>query len=704
MRIRAKLTILLLTVSLTPLILMKIADARSLSRMSDRVVDRVTDTVSRRVQQELLGHVRRSAEQVGEIRARANLLTRAQAAIFAEAIDRPMAEADATTSNKGILTPEAFEAGSAPGLREQPGWGMGVAAPMVSYAAPVFVPAPGLSLDDPVVLASAKAMLGRVALIDALTADSRTEVRSQYICLANGLHMSFPGKKGYPEGFDGRTRPWYRVAAESGGPSWTGPDRDAPTGELRMSCSAPVLARDGTPLGVTGVDLSIRRGLEILKPPLELALGSHGALVTYNAEGDIEVLVIDSDDPTRVGSWKAVDALGEQDREGFERIARELGAGRDGIVMMNHEGEPCLCAYASIAPGLAAVMIVPRHRVASLIEPVRLDLRGLEQESFRTTAVALAVMIVVSLLAAYGLARTISRPIRRMADAAEAIALGDLSARVRIRPRADEVGKLARLFNTMVPALADRMRLRESVELATELQQGLLPKGAPSIPGFDVFGISVYCDETGGDYFDYLTPTSLGPGRYGLVIGDVTGHGIPSALVMTSARSLLRSHAGGSVAPGELLGMVNKSIAGDSSHGRFITLALLVIDTTSGAMHAANAGHDPGMIFRAGSGVFDELPLGGLPLGVETAESYETAEITGMEPGDVLLLGTDGIWEMRDPGGRFYGKERLREILRRHAARSAEEIGETLMADLDAFRGIAPRQDDVTYIIAKATG
>lgn len=703
MRIRAKLTILLLTVSLTPLILMKIADTRSLARMSDRVVERVTDTVSRRVQQELLGHVRRSAEQVGETRTRAMLLTRAQAAMFAESIDRATAAGDATTSREGILTTEAFEAGTAPGLREQTGWGVGVAAPMVSYSAPVFVPAPGLSLDDPVALASAKAMLARVGLLDALTADSRAEIRSQYICLANGLHMSFPGKKGYPEGFDGRDRPWYRAAAESGGPSWTGPDRDAPTGELRLSCSAPVLARDGTILGVTGVDLSLKRGVALLEPPSELALGSRSALVAFGSEAGIEVLGIEREDPARIGTWRFLDSLHPEDRAGFERVVRELGAGRDGVAMMPRESEPSVWAYASIAPGLAVVMIVPRHRVASLIEPVRLDLRGLEQESFRTTAVALAAMVVVSLLAAYGLARTISRPIRRMADAAEAIALGDLSARVRIRPRADEVGKLARLFNTMVPALADRMRLRESVELATELQQGLLPRGAPSIPGLDVHGVSVYCDETGGDYFDYLTPTSLGPGRYGLVIGDVTGHGIPSALVMTSARSLLRSHAGGSIAAGELLGMVNEAIAGDSSHGRFITLTLVVFDTSSGTMRAANAGHDPGMIYRAGSGVFDELPLGGLPLGIVPGETYETAEIPEMEPGDVLLLGTDGIWELRDPGGRFYGKERLREILRRHAAHPAQKIGEALMADLETFRGSAPRQDDVTYIIAKAT-
>lgn len=132
-----------------------------------------------------------------------------------------------------------------------------------------------------------------------------------------------------------------------------------------------------------------------------------------------------------------------------------------------------------------------------------------------------------------------------------------------------------------------------------------------------------------GDYFDYLRPVLLGEGRYALVIGDVTGHGIPAALIMTSARALLLSHAARSGSAGELLGVINESIARDAAQGRFITLAYLELDTNSKIIRAANAGHDPGLVYHAGTGVFDELPLGGLPLGIERASDTRASRFPG---------------------------------------------------------------------------
>lgn len=696
MRIRWKLTILLLAVSLVPLLVLKVVDAGAIARLSDRVVEQVTSTVTRLVEHELLGHVHRTAERMSAVRDRTEMITRTQAALFADAIGSAPLGEDAAPA---IHTPGAFEDGAIPGLREQPGWPSGATpGPRVSYEVPVVLfPAD----EGPSHRRVAATLAGRVEMLDVLSSGIREHIRGQFVCLENGVHLSYPGRGGYPEEFDGRDRPWYARALEVGGVGWTRPGRDAITGETRLTCSAPVKDADGVLLGVTGVDVSLDEALEILELPPELALGASASVVLLDGAGGAEIVFARSDSGPSPDGRSVFES---DDEAGLAGLIADLEAGRDGVVFMPRAGEPSVWAYGAISPDTGVVMIVPQHRVDALVEEAKQELKGLSQESVRTTAAAAIIVIGLVFVSAYGLARTISRPIRRLADAADAVGGGDLAARVRVRPRGDEIGKLARAFNTMVPALSDRLRLRESVELANELQQGLLPSESPEIPGFEVFGVSLYCDETGGDYFDYLRPVTLGEGRFGLVVGDVTGHGVPAALVMTSVRALLQSHAGRAGSPGELLGVVNETIARDAAQGRFITLQLVVLDTAAGVMRAANAGHDPGLIYRAETGVFDELPLGGLPLGVSPDERYQTTESPPPGPGDVLVIGTDGIWEMREPSRQFYGKERLREVVRRHASGTADEIGGALLADLDTFRAGSPRLDDVTFVILKAVG
>mgnify|MGYP001160573882 CR=1 FL=1 len=696
MRIRVKLTLLLLAASLTPLIVLRALDDRALSGLSARVVDRSTETLTRRVAQELSLQVRGVADRLASRMQTVTLIVRTQAEALEQRLHTPPGAPPhpPLTGRDFDERPDAI-----PGMREQPGWRPGeVAPPRVSYEEPVFVPAPGVGFDDPGVASRAAALRDAVGILGALSAEHRELVRSQFFCSVEGLHMAFPGKGGYPAGYDGRDRPWYLAAASERRLVWTGPVRDAPTGELRMTCSAPVFAPDGTLAGVTAADVSISEVLELIELPPELALGAEAMLL--RVDGDPVRVVLSK---TSAGSTApdSPPALPQADPEAAARLKRDLLAGLGGSLLMDLRGVPSLWVYHPVRGPLGVVTVVPLDRVDALVEPVRQDLRSMAQESFRKAAAGSALVVVACLVAAYLAGRTLSRPIRRLADAAEAIGAGDLTARAGVGPRRDEIGKLARAFNAMVPALADRLRLRESVALANELQQGLLPQQSPEMEGYDLHGLAVYCDETGGDYFDYLTPVRLGEGRYGLVIGDVTGHGIPSALIMTSVRALLQSHARRCPDPGELLTIINAEVSRDATQGRFITLALVEVEAAGGALRIASAGHDPALLVRAGDGSIDQTPVGGLPIGVSPDERYESADAGRLGPGDLLFLGTDGIWECRDPGGRLYGKERLRELLRRHATGSAREIGDALVADLDAYRAGGPRLDDVTFVILK---
>lgn len=708
MRIRVKLTLLLLLFALVPMITTEIIDAVGFSRLSGRVETQISENITRRVEQELLVHVRRTAEQMSGIRNRVMMMTRTQAALFAEAL-----ETDAPSGAGRVLTPTDLagigEGEIPPGFRAQPGWPRESGPPRaVSYERGVVITPDGTPA-SPVVTAR---LASTTDEMDALSSDLRASIRAQYIGLADGTHFSFPGKAGYTD-YDPRTRGWFTRAlasepAADNGIVWTGPYRDAISGEPRLTASAAVRGKDGSLLGVTGVDFAMSRAIDLLELPAELSLGSAAWVVITNGspgndgfgntlgDGGSRVLL-----STRAGML--VPASSEPDDPRFAGIIDSLGSGRYGSAPMEIGGQPGLAAFGPIGDSTGLVMFVPEHRIESLIGGVHQDLRSIARESFRILLASSFIVVLLCLLGAYLTGRTVSRPIRRLADAAQLVSTGDLTARVEIRSRGDEIGKLATAFNGMVPALADRMRLRESMALANELQQGLLPSGTPGIPGFDVFGVAVYCDETGGDYFDYLRPIDLGPNRYGLALGDVTGHGIPAALVMTSARALLQSHARYAESPHEILGRMNETIARESAHGKFMTFTLLVLDTERGALEVANAGHDPALIYRRAADAFDELPMGGLPLGIIADETYTTDRADLPKTGDILVLGTDGIWETRDPLGELFGKHRLRETIRAHAGEPAETIGRAILDDLGAFRGSAPVLDDITFIIAKRT-
>ena len=247
-----------------------------------------------------------------------------------------------------------------------------------------------------------------------------------------------------------------------------------------------------------------------------------------------------------------------------------------------------------------------------------------------------------------------------------------------------------------------RDRMKQSLDLAMEVQQSLLPKVDPRIEGWDIAGLSIYCDETGGDYFDYINVSDQRPDRIGVVVGDVSEHGIPSALLMTTARAFLRQRSSMSGEPNSIIRDVNWQITRDvKDSGRFMTLFYCEIDTMKRKVFWSNAGHEPALLFDHESGGFEELGGGGPALGLMPDFEYEQHE-RDLMPGQIAIIGTDGIWETRNRRGEMFGKERLLEVIREHRNKSSRDlIGEALMA-VDRFRLPREREDDATLVVIKA--
>jgi sigma-B regulation protein RsbU (phosphoserine phosphatase) len=266
-----------------------------------------------------------------------------------------------------------------------------------------------------------------------------------------------------------------------------------------------------------------------------------------------------------------------------------------------------------------------------------------------------------------------------------------------------EFRELSVALNHMIADLNDRLRLRHSLDVAMDVQQQLLPRKPPVIAGFDIAGHSTYCDETGGDYYDFMVVDEPQRGQLLVALGDVMGHGVAAALVMAGTRAVLRDRAtSGTLA--DLLGRLNRIIAADLEGKRFMTMHLGIIDVAQGVYRWSSAGHDPPIIYDPATKQCTEPEGGSLPLGVADDTAYEEVSFGPLRPGQIIVIGTDGVWEMPDAAGEQFGKERLKQVIETAADGSADQIARAIRAALTSFRGQEKSIDDVTFVILKATG
>jgi len=315
---------------------------------------------------------------------------------------------------------------------------------------------------------------------------------------------------------------------------------------------------------------------------------------------------------------------------------------------------------------------------------------------------AITVLLVLAFACALALyqSHSILKPVRRLTATAERIAAGDLDARANIETT-DEIGRLAGVFDRMVPQLRDNLKLQQSLALAADVQAELLPQQAPSFPGLDVAGKSLSYEQIGGDYFDFIDLRPWDDPRLAITVGDICGHGIAAAMLMATARAHVRSRAQPLPDLGELLKGVNRRLAVDLGVDKFMTLGFYVLDPARKRVDWASAGQDAAFHYRAATGEIEEVAAKGVPLGVMDDWDYVALSRDDLAPGDVFLLGTDGIWETRNAAKEEFDKERVRALLRGHHDRTAQEIVDVVLAALETFRGDLPRQDDVTIVVAR---
>ena len=248
--------------------------------------------------------------------------------------------------------------------------------------------------------------------------------------------------------------------------------------------------------------------------------------------------------------------------------------------------------------------------------------------------------------------------------------------------------------------LAER-ELRENQEqfrVAREIQQRLFPKSAPACSGFDIAGASFPAEATGGDYYDYLPMLN---DRLGIVVGDVTGHGVGPALLMAETRAYLRVLAGRREDAGEILTRANSILAEDVGSERYITLFLGRLDPKQRTLTYASAGHSAGYVLNGQGDIKATLKRTGVPLGIQPDTCYASQPDLALESGDIVLLLTDGIEESAGPKDELFGIERTLAVVRRYREAPASQLVQHLYESVRAFSQNVPQADDITAIVVK---
>jgi len=291
--------------------------------------------------------------------------------------------------------------------------------------------------------------------------------------------------------------------------------------------------------------------------------------------------------------------------------------------------------------------------------------------------------------------------IRKVSRAAQRVAAGEYGNELPVKTR-DEVGELNRSFNSMIHQLKERLQMKDAMNLAMEVQQSLLPQKIPDVEGLDIGAHSIYCDETGGDLYDFLEICCPDSDQLGIAVGDVSGHGIPAALLMASVRAFIRSRVTQPGGIADIVTDVNRLVVKDTSEtGHFMTLFYAAFDPAEKILRWVRAGHDPGLFYDPAVDEFRELMGAGMALGIDSKVEYQENCIAELSEGQILLLATDGLWEAFNDSGEMFGKERLKTLVREHSGASARDLTVAIINSLREFRGNTKAEDDVTLVIVK---
>lgn len=530
----------------------------------------------------------------------------------------------------------------------------------------------------------------------------------QYTGLETGVISNYPGVAAFPRDYDPRKRPWYRTARQTGRAVWGEPYVDVLSGGILLTLSQPVYRPDGALAGVTSIDFPFATVLGEVQLPAEWTEQARVMSVARDESGGdeprLKIIAQKSYQALRQ-PWQAPVKIGFLRSENYRELAAltaDAEAGRAGVRRMAYGQVDSFWAYGAAGPGgTFPVIIVPYDFIVARATEAKARVIETTLKALQLTAAILIIVVaVVTALAFFG-SRFVSRPILHLAEAAIDLSNGDYQARVDIKA-GGELKMLGDVFNALGPRLKERERMQTSLALAKEVQQYLLPPRTPQRRWVEIAASCSFCEELGGDYYDFIDLQEVSPGRLAIAVGDVSGHGVGAALLMATVRgglhSLVKVHHADL---GQMFRLLNEIFFGSSGLEHFMTLFFGVLDEAERSFRWVSAGHGPCFWMQQESGRIRELETTGIPLGILDDVEYPPAEPVFLASGDVLLIATDGLWEAQNAAGEMFGTARLLGQLEAGRDRSATEMQTAILSARREFCGVLPQNDDITLVVVK---
>ena len=536
-----------------------------------------------------------------------------------------------------------------------------------------------------------------------------------------GLFRRFPWSANIDKNYDVRKRDWFTRALSSGTLGWSEPYVGVIARNLRVNCSAPV-KKNNKIVAVIGLNVPLTTIQERI---IKMRINNQGR--AYLVSKDRRILAREGLD-TSSNDWSEKqkgEFFSFDDQKAMPLLDKNLASGTPGIMRGMLGKQDSFVAYApSSTTGWSVLFALPVEAVYAPIRPTEQAIvaqtKAASSLVYQQIGITMAILAGVFLLVLGGVtmvsrrvAQKITAPILELETGAEIIGNGNLEHRLQVQT-GDEIQQLAETFNRMAADLshyihdltvttAAKERIQSELKLATDIQASLLPRIFPPFPDrkeFALFALMEPAKEVGGDFYDFFF---LDERRICLVIGDVSDKGVPAALYMMVAKTLLKSEALRDANPAQILERTNSILALDNETSMFVTVFCAILDTATGQLDCANAGHLPPVIQKVdGSTVYHSFSPG-FVLGPMPDISYRTEQIM-LQPGELFLLYTDGVNEAVNPALEEYGEKRLLDCVTALPAAPPEQIIHALRAEVLGFANGAPQSDDITMLAVRYLG
>lgn len=511
-------------------------------------------------------------------------------------------------------------------------------------------------------------------------------------------------------------RSWYRQAASDGKLVWSEVFEDAYGRGLAVTCGKPVYGPDGTLRAVISIGSTLD---DIGTSVTELTIGETGYAFVVDKNGrTIMSRDLTVDDSGHVVGTR--DLLADND-SAVREAAASIVAGQSGVAQVNFDGTQVYMAYEPMSNmpwtvvtvvGVDEVLAPAREgeaKISELAEEAALKISSI----IRSTTVLYAIIVILAVALSIALggaaAARITRPLSRLIDGVERISGGDLKTQIQVHT-GDEIETLANAFNSMTANLekyihdltavtAEKERIGAELNVATQIQKDMLPNIFPAFPErqeFDIYASMDPAKEVGGDFYDFFM---VDDSHLAVVMADVSGKGVPAALFMVIAKTIIKNQALTGDPLDQVFDRANDQLCENNGEGLFVTAFMGLLDLNTGDFTYVNAGHNAPLLRRKG-GNYEYLQMNpGFVLAGLDGMQYESSHLE-LGEGDTLFLYTDGVTEALDPNEELFGEDRLRDALNDDGGRDLQvsKLLPYVRSALEEFARGAEQADDITML------